>query len=94
MNAGALAAMGIGMVLAGILTVTNISLVGAWPLADLPLEGDVSPLDYHCPGSLPWCRGAWWSAVVDYLPTFVILAQVLVSIAMAFPAVIMRVGSR
>ena len=38
-----------------------------------------------CPGSDAFCAGVYWTTVADNLPTWLIVAQILVLLALASP---------
>ena len=51
-------------------------------------------LDATCPGTDEFCNGVYWNVVVDYLPTWLFVGQILVVLALASPFAVVRVGSR
>ena len=60
-----------GVLLLGVLTLgLSFSALEGWALA--------------CPGSDAFCEGQLWTTLVGYLPTWLILGQVVALVAMAF----------
>ena len=51
-------------------------------------------LDASCPGTQAFCTGIYWRTVVEYLPTWLYVGQILVVLAMASPFALVRVGGR
>ena len=48
-------------------------------------------LDASCPGET-LCDGVYWQTVVEYLPTWLYVGQILVVLAMASPFALVRIG--
>ena len=67
--------------LASVIVTASLTLISGW---DLGAEG-------ACPGSSSFCASVWWTAAVDYLPIWLFMGQVLVVIAMAGPAALIRI---
>ena len=49
-------------------------------------------LDTDCPGSPAFCDGVFWRAVVEYLPTWLYVAHILVVLVLSSPVALLRVG--
>ena len=49
-------------------------------------------LDADCPGTEQFCDGVYWQTVVEYLPTWLFLGQILVVLALASPFALVRLG--
>ena len=65
----------------GVLMVTlALNLVSGWSL------------EATCPGTEQFCDGLYWQAVVEYLPTWLYVAQVFVVFALASPFALVRVN--
>ena len=75
MGLASMAVLGVGALM---VTVT-LNLIGGWSL------------DASCPGDTAFCNGIWWTTVVEYLPTWLYVGQILVVIALASPWALIRV---
>ena len=51
-------------------------------------------LGASCPGTEQFCSGIYWQTVVEYLPTWLYIAQIVVVLALASPFAIFRIGGR
>ena len=71
-----MAILGVG----GLMVTLTLNLIGGWSL------------DAHCPGSESFCNASYWQLVVQYLPTWLFIAQILVVLALAAPFAIVRIG--
>ena len=49
-------------------------------------------LDATCPGTDSFCQGVYWQLVVEYLPTWLYIGQIMVVMALASPYALVRVG--
>lgn len=49
-------------------------------------------LDASCPGTDSFCGGVYWRTVVEYLPTWLYVGQIMVVLALASPFALVRVG--
>ena len=76
MGLAGMAVLGAGMVL---VTLTMNTITG-WNL------------DAACPGTDSFCNGVYWQAVVEYLPTWLFIAQILVVLTLASPSAVLRTG--
>ena len=47
-----------------------------------------------CPGTDAWCGGVYWRTVVQHLPTWLFIGQILVVLALASPYALVRTGGR
>ena len=47
-----------------------------------------------CPGTDAFCDGVYWQTVVQHLPTWLYIAQILVVLALASPFALVRTGGR
>ena len=50
--------------------------------------------DTSCPGTDAFCNGVYWRTVVQHLPTWLYMAQILVVLALASPFALVRTGGR
>ena len=66
--------------LAAILSTLALNMIAGW---DLKAAG-------ACPGSETFCSGVWWTAVSDYLPVWLFLGQLLVTVSLASERAIVR----
>ena len=48
-------------------------------------------IDPSCPGTESFCDGVYWEFVVEYLPVWLYVGQLLVVLAMASPFAMVRV---
>ena len=61
----------------GVLMVTlAFNLISGWTL------------DPMCPGTDTFCDGVWWRTVVEHLPTWLFMGQIMVVLALASPFVL------
>ena len=67
--------------LAAILSTLALNMVAGWDLKAAAA----------CPGSESFCSGAWWTAVSDYLPVWVFMGQLLVTVSLASERAIIRI---
>ena len=67
--------------LSTVIVTATLNLVGGWTLSSS-----------MCPGSDAFCDGVYWSHVVDYLPAWLFIAQLLVVLALASPFALFRTG--
>ena len=67
------------MAVAGALLPMTLNLLAGWSL------------DAQCPGTTAFCGSRAWKIVVEYLPAWLFLAQLLILLAMAAPFAIVRV---
>ena len=51
-------------------------------------------LDATCPGTETFCNGVYWRYLVDYLPTWLFIAHVMVVLALSMPVALVRVSPR
>ena len=49
-------------------------------------------VDAACPGSTSFCDGVYWRTVVEYLPIWLYVGQLLVVLAVASPFALVRIG--
>ena len=49
-------------------------------------------LDAACAGTASFCTGAAWTIVVEYLPVWLYVGQILVLVSMASPFALVRIG--
>ena len=66
--------------LASVIVTVTLNLIGGWTLAAM------------CPGAETFCGSAYWTHVVDYLPAWLFIAQILVVLALASPFALFRTG--
>ena len=66
--------------LAAILSTLALNMIAGW---DLKAAG-------ACPGTEQFCSGVWWTAVSDYLPVWLFLGQLLVTVSLASERAIVR----
>ena len=76
MGLASMAIIGVG----GLLITLTLNLIGGWNL------------DAYCPGSESFCDSSHWQLIVQYLPTWLFIAQLLVVLALAAPFALVRVG--
>ena len=67
--------------LAAILSTLALNMVAGWDLKAAEA----------CPGSEAFCNGVWWAAVSDYLPVWLFLGQLLVTVTLASERAIIRI---
>ena len=68
------------MGLATVIVTATLNLIGGWTLESM------------CPGTAAFCGGVYWTHVVDYLPAWLFIAQLLVVLALASPFALFRTG--
>ena len=71
-----MATLGVAMVL----VTFTLNQLGGWNL------------DAACPGTPSFCNGIYWKAVVEYLPTWLFIGQILVVLALSSPYALLRAG--
>ena len=49
-------------------------------------------IDEICPGTERFCNGVYWQFIIEYLPTWLYVGQIMVVISMASPVALLRVG--
>ena len=49
-------------------------------------------LDASCPGTEVFCDGVYWQTVVEYLPIWMYIGQIMVVLALASPFALVRIG--
>ena len=69
-----MAVLGVGAVLVTL----SVSIAIGW---------DVNAI---CPGTATFCKTVWWRTVVDYLPAWLFLGQILVALTLGSPWAIIR----
>ena len=75
MHPAGMAALGVG----SLMVTLSLNAIGGWSL------------DASCPGTEAFCDGIYWKTVVEYLPTWLYVAQVLVVLAAASPFALVRI---
>ena len=68
------------MGLATVIVTATLNVVGGWTLQGM------------CPGSAQFCDGVYWTFLVDYLPAWLFIAQILVVFALSMPFAAIRVN--
>ena len=66
--------------LAAILSTLALNMIAGWDLKAAEA----------CPGSETFCNGVWWTAVSDYLPVWMFLGQLLVTVSLMSDRAIIR----
>ena len=75
MGLASVAVLGVG----SLMVTLSINAIAGWNL------------DASCPGTATFCDGIYWQTVVEYLPTWLIIGQIMVVLALASPFAIFRV---
>ena len=78
MGLASMTVLGIG----SLMVTLSLNLISGWSL------------DSSCPGTDAFCNSAYWRIVVDYLPTWLYIGQIMVVLALASPFALVRVGDR
>ena len=78
MGLASLAVLGVG----SLMVTLSLNSISGWSL------------DASCPGTATFCDGIYWRTVVEYLPGWLYVAQVLVVFALASPFALARIGGR
>lgn len=60
----------------------SMNLILGWSLEDT----------VGCPGSDTFCSGTYWTYVADYMPTWLFIGQLVVTLALASPVALLRTG--
>ena len=75
MGMASMAVLGVG----SLMVTLSLNAIAGWSL------------ETSCPGTDTFCDGVYWSVVVDSLPTWLYIGQVLVVIALSSPVALVRV---
>ena len=69
-----MAVSGVGFLMVGL----SLNLITGWTM------------DPMCPGDTAFCDGVWWTFVVEWLPTWLYVGQMLVVLSLASPWAVVR----
>ena len=75
----------------GLATITVLGIGSLMVTLSLNLLSGWS-LDASCPGTDGFCDGIYWQTVVENLPTWLYVGQIMVVLALASPFALLRIG--